>query len=185
MSTSGIKVMLAGFELFPSVAKRLLAAQGVIAPGADGQMAVQERWIPLDSWLAVHEAVRKEIGANALFRFGNAILENPKFPAWIRDIDSALESIDIAYHRSHRKNGVLMYDQATGRMLEGIGHYRARRAAASQRIEVTCDTPYPCMVELGIVTKMASKFESKSRTEHGPGPCRDKNGSSCNYIVVW
>jgi hypothetical protein len=185
-STSGIKVLLAGFAMFPSVAMRLLVAQGVIAPKADGQILVQEHWFALDSWLAVHEAIRKEIGPNALFTFGTRILENPKFPPWIRDVDTALESIDVAYHRSHRKGGVVMYDESTGTMLEGIGHYRSTRVPAQQRIEVTSDTPYPCEVDFGIVTRMANKFEPKSRTVHDPGPCRRRDGSStCTYVVTW
>src|SRR5580704_11021771 len=113
-STSGIKVLLAGFAMFPSVAMRLLVAQGVIKSGADGQPLVEERWVPLESWLAVHEAIYKEIGPNALQAFGAHILENDRFPPWIRDVDTALESIDVAYHRSHRKGRVVMYDEPTG-----------------------------------------------------------------------
>src|ERR1700744_3625860 len=104
VNTSGIKVMLAGFALFPSVVKKLLGSHGVVHLGADGKLQVQEGWFPLDAWLAVQDAVFKEIGPNALFKFGMSIHENPKFPPWIRDIDTALESIDIAYPRSHRKS---------------------------------------------------------------------------------
>jgi hypothetical protein len=184
-STSGIKVLLAGFEYFPSLAMRLLVAQGVVGPGADGQLLVQESWFPLESWLAVHEAIYKEIGPNALITFGTRILENPKFPTWIRDVDTALESIDIAYHRSHRKVGKVMYDESTGNMAEGIGHYRAKRVPGQQKIEVASDTPYPCEVDLGIVTGMASRFEPKSRVVHGSGPCRRRGGGTCTYTVTW
>ncbi len=183
--TSGIKVLLASFGLFPSVANKLLVSHGVIAPGADGKLAVQERWFALDTWLDVHEAIRKEIGPNALFTLGTRIMENPKFPPWIRDIETALESMDATYHSSHRKNGIVMFDPTTSIMLDGIGHYRPRRAAGAKRIEVVCDTPYQCEVDFGIVTVVAARFEAKARTEHGPGACRRTGASSCTYVVRW
>lgn len=185
VSTSGIKVLLSGFELFPSIVRKILVEKGIVKPGDDGTFMVQERWFPLDAWLAVHEAIYQVIGPNALFTFGTRILENPKFPPWIRDVDTALASIDVAYHRSHRKNGVLMYDQASNHMSEGIGHYRSRRVAGQQRIEVSCDTPYPCEVDCGIVTRMATKFEAKALTVHAPGPCRRKGAAACTYVVTW
>ena len=41
------------------------------------------------------------------------------FPPEINDVESAVRSIDIAFHLNQRKNGVVMYDPATGVMLEG------------------------------------------------------------------
>lgn len=183
--TSGIKVLLASFELFPSVANKLLVSHGVIAPGADGKLTVQASWFALHTWLLVHEAIRKEIGPNALFTLGTRIMENPKFPSWIRDVETALESMDVAYHSSHRKNGVIMFNPTTNEMLDGIGHYRPMRVARAKRVEVVCDTPYQCEVDFGIVTAVAAAFEAKARTEHGPGACRRNGGSSCTYVVRW
>jgi hypothetical protein len=181
-STSGIKVLKAGLTLFPSLVTKILAEHnlpvGGTAPG-------QERWFPLETWLTVLDVVFKEIGPNALFTLGTRIMENPKFPSWIRDIDSAIEAIDVAYHRSHRKNGAMMYDDVSGQMLEGIGHYLARRTPGAQKIEVTCDTPYLCEVDFGIVTGTARKFEPKARIVHGTGRCRHDGGAACTYAVTW
>jgi hypothetical protein len=184
-NTTGVRVLMAGFDLFPSLVKKLLVEKGIVEKSADGKFLLQERWFPLESWLAVYDAIYREIGPNVLFTLGTHILENPKFPAWVRDIDTALESIDIAYHKSHRRNGVIMYDQATSRMSEGIGHYKPRRTPGQQRIEVVCDNPYPCEVDHGIVTQMAKKFEPKARIEHAPGSCRRKGGTQCTYVVTW
>lgn len=186
VAASGLKVLKAGFDLFPSLVKKLIVTKGILKLGPSGTLEIPEdKWIPLDSWLAVFEAIHAEIGPNALFKLGTSILANPKFPPWIRDVETALESIDIAYHRSHRKAGVVMYDQANGRMMEGIGHYRPRRVAGEQRIEVTCDTPYPCEVDFGIVTELATKFAPKARVTHSAGPCRRKGGAACTYVVTW
>src|SRR5262245_49237878 len=81
VSTTGIKVLLAGFGLFPSLAMKLLVSHGIVESGADGKpLVVQERWFPLDAWLGVLDAIEKEIGPAALFKVGENILENPKFP---------------------------------------------------------------------------------------------------------
>lgn len=186
VAASGLKVLQAGFDLFPSLVKRLIVSKGILQPRPDGSLEITgANWIPLDTWLAVFQAIHAEIGPNALFKLGTSILANPQFPPWIRDVDTALASIDVAYHRSHRKNGVLMYDQASNHMSEGIGHYRSRRVAGQQRIEVSCDTPYPCEVDCGIVTRMATKFEAKALTVHAPGPCRRKGAAACTYVVTW
>jgi hypothetical protein len=184
-STSGIKVLKEGLRLFPSLVNTILATQNLPLPGPGDALLGKERWFPLDTWLSVLDMVYTQVGPNALHKLGTEIMANPKFPPWIRDIDSALESIDIAYHRSHRKNGVVMYDDTSSQMLEGIGHYRARRVAAEQKIEVTCDTPYRCIVDLGIVTGTARKFEARVRVTHGTGKCRDDGGTSCTYVVTW
>jgi hypothetical protein len=186
VSATGVKVLIAGFDLFPSLVRKLIVSKGILKLGPGGKLEIQEdAWFPLEAWLSVLEAIYTEIGRNALFKLGTSILANPKFPAWIRDIETALESIDVAYHRSHRKNGVVMYDQTTGRILEGIGNYRPRRVPGQQRILVVCDTPYPCETDFGIVTELATKFEGKARIVHDPSPCRRKGSASCTYVVTW
>ncbi|MFT3774548.1 MAG: hypothetical protein QM820_55025 [Minicystis sp.] len=186
VAASGLKVLLAGFDLFPSLVQRLIVSKGILKPGPGGKLEIREdRWFPLESWLSVLEAIHTEIGPNAAFKLGRSILANPKFPPWIRDIETALESIDVAYHRSHRKAGVIMYDAQSGRMLEGIGHYRPHRLPGQQKIRVDCDTPYPCEIDFGIVTELATKFEGKARAVHDPGACRRKGSDHCTYIVTW
>lgn len=171
--------------MFPSLVTKILAEHNLPVPLSTDVPSEPERWFPLDTWLALLDAVYREIGSNALFTLGTRIMANPKFPAWIRDIDSAIESIDIAYHRSHRKNGAVMIDDASGHMLEGIGHYKVKRVADRQTIEVTCDTPYLCEVDFGIVTGTARKFEPKARVVHGPGKCRHDGSPFCRYSVMW
>lgn len=184
-STSGIRVLNEGLKLFPSLVTRVLAKHNLPVPGPADTVPGAERWFPLDTWLTVLDLVFTQVGPNALFTLGTRIMANPKFPPWIRDIDSALDAINIAYHKSHRKNGVPMFDDATGQMLEGIGHYRSKRVAGQPRIDVLCDTPYLCEVDFGIVTGTARKFEPKARVAHGPGKCRHDGGAACTYVVTW
>lgn len=185
VSASGIKVVLAGFDLFPSLVQKLLVTHGLLRPGETAEGVAADRWFPLEVWLGVHTAIRDEIGPNALFTACTRILSNPSFPAGIRDIDGALHAIDIAYHRSHRKAGVPMFDPATSAMTEGIGHYRARRVPPARIIEITSDSVYPCEADFGIVTRLATQFEARANIAHDPGRCRNNGGASCIYLVTW
>src|SRR5262245_51676749 len=139
-NSSGIKVLLSAFRIFPSILKRILVEKGIIEPGEDDARALtRDRWFPLESWLAVHDVILKEIGPTALLSLGERLVEeNPNFPKGIKDVPSALYALDIAFHRSHRKLGRMMYDPATGNMLEGIGHYRSRVIPGEEKAEVTC-----------------------------------------------
>lgn len=186
VSATGLKVLIAGFDMFPSLVRKLIVSKGILKLGPTGKLEIQEdSWFPLDVWLSVLEAIHKQIGPNALFKLGTHILENPKFPPWIRDIETALDSIDVAYHRSHRKAGVIMCDQSTGHLMEGIGNYKPKRIVGQKRILVMCDTPYPCETDFGIVTELATKFESKARVAHDPAPCRRVGAAFCTYVVTW
>jgi hypothetical protein len=68
-----------------------------------------------------------DVGPRALFQYGQHLPKYAPFPPTITDIQSAMGSMDAAYHMNHRKNGKVMFDPATGEMLEGIGHYGYRR----------------------------------------------------------
>jgi hypothetical protein len=187
VSSTAINVALSGFELFPSVMKKILVTHRILEPDPSGQLIIREsRWFSLDSWLSVFETIRREIGPSALAQLGTHILKNPKFPAGINDVESALQSIDTAFHLSHRKNGVLMMDASSGRMLEGIGHYRFHRhSLAEKRVEMMCDTPYPCEIDIGIVTAVARRFAPRATVMHADRGCRRDGSVVCSYEVSW
>lgn len=187
VNSNAIKVALSGFDLFPSLMKKILLAHGILEPDATGQLVVPEdRWFPLETWLSVFETIRREVGPNALAQLGTRILKNPRFPAGINDVDSALQSIDTAYHLSHRKSGIVMLDLSSGRMVEGIGHYRFHRpSSASKHVELVSDTPYPCEVDLAIVTAVARRFARLATVLHADRGCRRTGGVVCSYEVSW
>lgn len=187
VSSTAIKVALSGFELFPSVLKKILVRHGILEPDPSGELVFPEnRWFPLDSWLSAFETIRCEVGPSALVQLGTHILKNPKFPAGIKDVEGALQSIDTAFHLSHRKSGVLMLDASSGKMLEGIGHYRCHRASsAEKRVEVLSDTPYPCEIDIGIVTAVARQFAPRATVQHANRGCRNAGSVVCSYGVGW
>lgn len=180
-----MRLFVAAFEVFPSIAQRYLQERGLASTSADGKLRLKKEFIPLDVWLATFEAVMNEIGHGALFKIGQHGVKNPNFPLSVHDLESALREVDVAYHMSHRKGGVPMLDRASGTMLEGIGHYAVLRNGRERKIELRSDTPYPCPAEHGLVSGIVSLFEPRGRVVHSPERCRLAGGQRCVYVVSW
>lgn len=187
VSGESLGAIMEGFKKYPSIASKYLAKYGLMSADSPRLLAVDRtKWYPLKDWLSAHEGIAQEIGHNSLYGIGKNVPENAVFPPYINDIYAAVESIDVAFHLNHRKNGVVMFDPQTGMMLEGIGHYRVDRAADEKKLIVVCDNPYPCEFDRGIISAMANRFERQARTVHdSESPCRRKGGDSCTYVVWW
>lgn len=187
VSGENIGATLDGFKKYPSVAMKHLVKHGIVK-SKPGEVAEIDRntWYPLKEWLAAYEGIANEVGFNSLYSIGRTVPENAVFPPQIKDINAAIASIDVAYHMNHRKNGAVMFDPATGMMLEGIGHYGYEAIPGENRIVCVCENPYPCDFDRGIIAAMASRFEPGARTVHdNEAPCRKKGADSCTYIVWW
>lgn len=176
-----------GFGAFKESASRILAKLGIGAQGKDGLLQIDpDGWYSQEAWLAGFEKISASGGDSILFRIGHKIPQNAAFPPWVQDVESAIKSIDIAYHMNHRKKGQVMFDPATGKMLEGIGHYGWERVSGKNEIVVRCDNPYPCEFDRGIVTAMAQRFAPNARIVHQPErPCRKDSANVCTYVVQW
>jgi hypothetical protein len=117
---------------------------------------------------------------------GSKIPENAEFPSGIVDLNSAIKSIDIAYHMNHRKNEVVLYNVKTGVFTEGIGHYGYEKIPGKNLIISECWNPYPCAFDLGILTTMTKKFEPNAIIERDKSkPCRNNGADSCTYSIAW
>lgn len=172
------------FKQYPSVVQKYLIKYGLV--GAKQGEIDRSAWYRLDSWLSAYQAIAKDIGLNSLYTIGKKIPENIALPPHISDIRSSLGSMDAGYHLNHRKNGVLMFDMATGMMLEGIGHYSCTLSSNENKAVLVCENPYPCELDRGIVTSFATRFEPMARVTHDNGaPCRKKGATSCTYVVSW
>jgi hypothetical protein len=143
-------------------------------------------WYPLTDKLRILEAVRDRVGASTLRRVGEKIPANARFPPAIDDIHKAIACIDVAYHMNHRKHGVLMFDEATGRITEGIGHYGYQAVPGERRIISVCDSPNLSEYDEGILHTMARRFEPTARVDLDRArPTRRDGGDSCTFIVTW
>ncbi len=183
----GLSWMVAGFRIVPETGLRYLTKHGLTVAGPDGKPRLETNaWYPLESWLSCFEAICREVGSSVMFDIGRHVGANAPQPPHIDDIDATLRSLDVTYHHFHRKNGVRMFDAATGKMLEGIGHYEYRRAWDAKKILVVCENPYPCDFDLGNITGFATRFEPRAKVAHDDeGVCRKRGAERCSYVITW
>ncbi len=146
------------------------------------------KWYPQQAWLDGFKELAGSLHANTLAVVGRKIPENASFPPEINEISLALKSIDWSYHLHHRIEGKALFNYATGEMQEGIGHYSYEKDGTN-RIIMTCTSPYPCDFDRGIIDSIAFRFRfpgTMPRVTHArPDQCRNTGHNSCTYTVEW
>jgi hypothetical protein len=170
-----------GMPHFKEKALRILEEQGIVKPAA-GQ------WYSQQAWLNAFKQIAEGIGEQTLFQIGKQIPHNAQWPPQVDNITKALASIDIAYHMNHQINGKVLFDGATGQMTEGIGHY-AFEGIDPKSVKITCDNPYPCEFDKGILKGAVEKFKTADINEvvfkHGKTSCRKNGDHQCIYMIEW
>jgi hypothetical protein len=176
-----------GFKEFKQVASTFLLQEGIGRRRPDGLAQVDPgAWFAQEAWLRAFENIATRLGDAALFRIGMAIPKNARFPPWVADIDSAIRSIDIAYHMNHRRQGKELFDAQSGALAEGIGHYGYLRKHGKSEIVSVCNNPYPCAFDRGILTAMARRFQARAVVTHDDTrACRKRAADSCTFIIAW
>ena len=187
MEVNGATIMsvVDGLGVFTNIAKKILSDNGLEEVVPDF-----EHWYSQQAWLNAFQTISDKIGPNTLYQIGLKIPENAEFPPDIDNIEKALASIDVAYHMNHRNvNGDVLFDPSRPSeeiMLEGIGHYHFKKGVEENQAILTCENPYPCDFDRGIITTMARRFEPRAKVKHDASkPCRKTGGASCTYTVSW
>jgi hypothetical protein len=155
---------------YQNVMEQVLAKHGL----AD---IMPDKWYSQERWLNAFRDIGKRYGPHTLFLIGKAIPLNAKFPPNIDNLETALNSIDIAYKMNHR-NG-------------DIGYYKLLDLNHNRKLAtMECKNPYPSFFDMGIILSMARKFKSNpsdiveiSRDETQPS--RLTGAMSCQYILKW
>jgi predicted hydrocarbon binding protein len=180
-----LEFMVAGFRIMPSVGLRILTKHGLVKRGPDGKPAFdREGWFPQQAGLDAFKAIYNEVGSYTIFEIGRQLGLQVYCPPAVNDVESVMKWMDVSYHLFHRKDGKIMYDVATGRMAEGIGHYTNERRG-DNTIVVTALNPYPCDFDLGIVTGDVERFAPQGRVVHDDrAPCRKKGADACTYVIT-
>jgi hypothetical protein len=178
-----ISAVLDAFQQYPSIVTKYLSQHGL--GGKQGQID-RAAWYSLDKWLAVYNAIAKEVGLNSLYSIGKRVPDSVELPPNVTDIRSVFGSLNVAYHLNHRKNGEVMFDLSSGRLLEGIGQVTCDFAEGERRLTLRFENPYPCEFDRGLVHGFAMRFEAAARVVHdNAAPCRKKGDTSCTYVVSW
>ena len=187
VETSGAVVsgLVQAFGTFKALASQLLLAEGIGQKGPDGLVVVElEGWYPFDAYMRAFERVSQQMNESVLHQVGVSVFKiaQESLPP-MKDMKTFARILDQAYHLNHRKNGRVMWDAATGKAQEGIGHYRYRERPDGT-LEIEADIPYPCAFDKGILL-------SGMRTVHAVGailhdeshPCRKRGQKSCVYVI--
>jgi hypothetical protein len=131
-------------------------------------------WYTQQNWLDAFKVISDTIGPTTLLNIGRSIPENADWPPQVNSVETALASIDVAYHMNHR--------------FGEIGHYTFTSTGPNSG-KMVCDNPYPCDFDRGIVEAAARKFAkpgSLVKVIHDDSqPCRKKGQNSCTYLVTW
>lgn len=149
----------------------------------------RKEWFNQQKWLDAFKDIAIFLGETNLFMIGKAIVDNAKFPP-ITNLEEGLRMIDVAYHMNHRLNGEIMYDEKTGNMIEGIGHYRLIEFNADQRKAVMiCNNPYPSKFDEGIIAQIVSNYKPVGAIENVSlditQETRKKGANTCTYNISW
>jgi hypothetical protein len=165
------EAILALVEAMPytkNFALEILAENGIPDPQPG-------RWYAQQSWLNAFKTIAETIGPFTLFEIGQQIPENAVFPPGIDTLEKALSSIDEAYHMNHRGGE--------------IGHYHFIKTG-DKSAKMTCDNPYPCDFDQGIIESFTMKFKPNGtlfiKIKHDDSqPCRKQGADSCTYLISW
>lgn len=147
-------------------------------------------WYDLQSVLNSFKTLSETVGEMNLFLIGKTVTEKAPFPP-MDGLENALRSIDIAYHMNHRKNGEIMFNPETGKMLEGIGHYHLKSFDSEKREAImVCHTPYPSKFEEGLVMQIVRMFKPKDSLKSKvvldtTKETRAKGGDTCTFVITW
>jgi hypothetical protein len=186
VSGVNLSTIAAAFRLFPQAGMKQLIRHGLASVDSDGKATIEvDRWYPLDAVLAALDDVLVAVGPNTMFEIGRIIPRNAPFPPSINDIFSALASANVAYHMNHRKRGRPMFDPGTGQLQSGIGEYRIVSKPAVKPVVIECDNAYPCELRHGLLTALATRFESRAIVDHAAERCQKRGSPACTYEVKW
>lgn len=152
---------------FKSISLEILKQNGIVDPEPD-------QWCSQQAWLDSFRVIADKVGPNTLYQVGRQIPAQYNYPAGTDSIETVMSDLDEAYHKSHRGGEV--------------GHYRFQIMGLNVG-QMTCDNPYPCDFDRGIISSLAERFEpanSLADVRHEEdAPCKKQGAESCIYTISW
>ena len=153
-------------EEYRRLALEALAENGVDDPAPD-------EWYPQQAWLNTVEAIAEAMEPHILDRLGEQIPDVGEWPSGVSGVEEGFAAIDEAYRMNHRGGD--------------IGFYRFERVD-DQTGEMTCQNPYPCPFDRGLVRAVAREnapVEAFVFVEEPGETCRRDGDDTCTYTVSW
>lgn len=153
-------------EEYRSRALDALAEEGISEPDPD-------EWYPQQAWLNAFETIADDLQPHVLDRLGEALPDVAEWPNDFDDVPAGIESIGDAYERNHRGGEIGSYEFSAG-----DGHTGT----------VTCNNPYPCQFDRGLIRGVAQKYAPVDAfvfVEETGETCRRNGEDTCTYTVHW
>jgi hypothetical protein len=151
-------------ETLQARGERILADHGIEDP-------TEQEWYAQEAWLAAFEDLSDSMGDSTLEKVGKMIPQSADWPPGTTSIVDGVESIDSAYEMNHRGGE--------------IGNYAVDRREENS-LYVTCDNPYPCAFDVGILKGVVEEFgDERALVNEIGNTCREEGGDSCRYEVTW
>ena len=152
---------------FKRIALDILRSNGIDDPQPGA-------WVSQQAWLDAFAAIADKVGPNTLYQIGRQIPQQYIFPAGVDSIESVLADLDDAYRKSHRGGEV--------------GHYEFR-ILGMRTGQMTCQSPYPCDFDRGIIGALAERFEPEGSLvdvrHEDDAPCKKDGAESCVFTITW
>lgn len=186
VSGEAVAGYVAAFRSFKLLASKYLLAEGIGTRDATGQVEVDANtWYPLDRFLSAFSRIAAEAGDRVLHQIGVGVGSKVPFAPGQKDFHSLITLINAGYHINHRKDGVVMFDPQTGKILEGIGDFIPKKLDdQGHEWAVEVANPYPCAFDEGIITAMARVVNAVAEVRHDPNsPCRKRGEDRCRYLI--
>lgn len=183
---ANMQCFMGAFGSFTMIASKFLLSEGIGTP--DENMIAQfepSTWYPVEGILRVIDRIQSEFGAFTLRQAGMMIPKMAPLPPQVVDIISGFETMDIGYHLVHGKGNRALFDPATGKMDEGIGHFKFNYTKGANRIVMESTSIYPCAIDEGMMTAMAQRFKPTAIITHDKASCRARGGAQCSYQITW
>lgn len=152
-------------SVFEQKAEDILADNGI-------EQLSPDAWYPLSDYLNALEQIDEEVGTDTVTSIGEQIPGEAEWPPGIDSVAEGLESIAQAYEMNHRGN---------------VGSYEVTRLDENAA-KVTCQNPYSCALDTGIIRGTAERFSSPVaivEVDETSTQCREDGGHSCTYEVTW
>ena len=145
-------------------------AKKLIQKNLGAESIDEDIYYPAEKYIETLQSIETDMSAQVVKKVGRYMMENAKWPANMVNLEQGLASIDEAYRMNHKPNSKA-----------DIGEYGFKKIDDTT-FEIHCDNPYPCALDIGIITGVTNAFDEKTYVIHGEMR-REKGGTMCVYVI--
>jgi len=133
--------------------------------GIDAKLLDKE-WISIQEWIDSYREIASRLGPSEMNKVGKKIAEGYSIQN-DESMVTALERLQEKYDKFHQGK--------VGKFeILGLG---------TNLTQVTCNSPYSCKFETGMILAVARKISKDAKIKHVPSSCRELGHGQCVYLV--